>query len=167
MGIPLGKRVQESLNKQVSEEFGIAYTYLSMSSVFSDMGLNGGAKWTLKRSREKVSRAMLIYNYIFQRGVKVKFGQLPAPKQDWRAPLHILEEMLRIEQKSINNVATLYEFAVAEKDYPSQSFFMSIMDMQVSEEMLVVKLLERLRRMQTSDTGVLEFDHELEKLASE
>jgi ferritin len=164
MAIPLGKRVHELLNKQVTEEFAASYLCFAMSGVFADMELFGCSKWMLNRSKEKLVRGEKLYNYITKRGVKVKLLQLPAPKQDWRAPLHIFEEFLRFEQKVANVYVAGYECAVADKDYPSQSFLMQFIEMQIEAEAAVVALLDRLRKMQTSDMGVLLFDAEVAKM---
>jgi ferritin len=167
MAISLGKRVHEALTKFISDEFGVSYTYFSMYILLKDMGLAGCAAWVLVRSQEKIVNTVELCDYICYRGAKVRFQPLPAPKQDWRAPLHIFEEMMRLEQKGASVLAVIYESAIADKDYPSQNFLLELIVKQTKREMSLIKILERLRRMQSTDIGVLTFDSELRQMALE
>lgn len=157
----VGKRTYEALNKQVTEELASSYLYMSMSAVLSDMGLDGCASWMMKQSEEEYQHAMKIFHHLLDRGVKVKLLPIPASKQEWRAPLHIFEEMQRHEQKVTSLIYAIYEAAVADKDYATVSFIQWFIDEQVEEESIAADLLDRLRKMQGSDLGVLMFDNEL------
>lgn len=157
----VGKRTYEALNKQVTEELASSYLYMSMSAVLSDMGLDGCASWMMKQSEEEYQHAMKIFHHLLDRGVKVKLLPIPASKQEWRAPLHIFEEMQRHEQKVTTLIHSIYEAAVADKDYATMSFIQWFIDEQVEEESIAADLLDRLRKMQGSDLGVLMFDNEL------
>jgi ferritin len=134
-----------------------------MSSVFNDMGLEGCASWIMARAKEKCQTAIEIYKYLQQRNAKIKLLPIAAPKQEWRAPLHIFEEILRGTQKNTTVINAVYEAAIAEKDYSSQSFILGLIDRQTNHESIVSGVLDRLRKMQTSDLGVLIFDSELGK----
>ncbi|MDR1982574.1 MAG: ferritin [Holosporaceae bacterium] len=164
MNVSLGKRVYEALNKQISEELSSAYLYMAMSSVFKEMGLNGCASWIMSRAGEKRQNAIKIFEHMHERGAKVKLLPIAAPKQDWRAPLHIFEELLRYEQRTTGVINSIYEFTVVEKDYQSQCFVSWFVNEQVGKEATASNLLNRLRKMQSTDLGVLIFDSELEKM---
>ncbi|MDR2107548.1 MAG: ferritin [Holosporaceae bacterium] len=161
MAITFGKRVYESLNKQISEEFSSSYLYLAMSCVLKDMGLSGCASRLLRCSKEKSKNATEIIEHMQMRAGKIKLSALPAPKCDWRAPLHIFEEMFRNEQKNTIAVHAIYELALAEKDYQSQCFMPPLVTRQTEAEVSASLLLEKLRKMQSSDLGVFMFDAEL------
>jgi ferritin len=163
MAVSVGKRSYEALNKQITDEFAFGYLCIAMSSVFKDMGLSGCASWMMRQSHEKYRSAMKIYEHMQQRSTKIKLLPIAAPKQEWRAPLHIFEEMVRNTQRDTQAVSTIYELALAEKDYQTQSFIMGFIDKQVEEEALVAGILDRLRKMQSTELGVLMFDAELAK----
>ncbi|MCR5224844.1 MAG: ferritin [Alphaproteobacteria bacterium] len=163
MAISLGKRVAEILNRQITEEFSSSYLYMAMSAVLSDMGLEGCASWMMKQAEEEYRHGMKIFNHMLERGAKVKLLPIAASKQEWRAPLHIFEEMQRHEQKVTSLIHAIYEAAVADKDYSTMSFIQWFIDEQVEEESVATNLLDRLRKMQSSDLGVLMFDEELGK----
>lgn len=157
----IGKRVLEALSKQINDEMIIAYTFLSMVAVFSDMGLNGCSKWARVQYDGTTRRALKITDYILLRGAPVKLLPIPAPKRDWRAPLHMFEEVVRIEQRNSSNCTTLVETAVADKDYATQHFLMYFVNDQMKRDAFATYALDRIRKMQSTDVGVLLFDKEL------
>jgi len=161
MSVAIGKRTYEIMNKQITEEFASAYLYLAMSSVLSDMGLSGCANWMKIQAQEETTHAMKIYEHMLTRGVKVKLMPIPASKQEWRSPLHIFEEMLRHEQRVTQLIMAIYEAAMADKDYASMNFMQWFIDEQVEEENKVQEVLEKLKKMQGSELGVMLFDQEL------
>ncbi|MDR0753382.1 MAG: ferritin [Holosporaceae bacterium] len=160
MGVSFGKRVFDMLNKQISEEFGTAYLYLAMSGVLKDMGLAGCADWMMRQAQEGRCRAMKIYKHIQERGAKIKLLPVAAPKQEWRAPIHIFEEMLRHEQKNSVMINSIYEYAFLEKDYQSLCFVSEFVQAQVKKEATITGLFDKLRKMQSTEIGVIMFDAE-------
>jgi ferritin len=165
MGMEFGKRVGDLLNKQISEEFGSAYLYVAMAASLKDMGLDGCSNWMLEQSKEECRHAMKIFNHMSERGAKVKLLPITPPRAEWRAPLHIFEEMQRHEQKVTAMITAIYETATLDKDYQTQCFISWFINEQVEEEATATSLLNKLRRMQSTDLGVLMFDAELAKRA--
>lgn len=161
MSVIIGKRTYEILNKQVTEEFASSYLYLSMASVLHDMGLEGCAHWMQIQAEEERAHAMKIFDHIIKRGTKVKLLPIQAAKQEWRAPLHIFEEMVRHEQRVTLLIFAIYEAAVADKDYATLSFIQWFIDEQVEEEATAKAILDKLKKMQSSEIGVMQFDAEL------
>lgn len=161
MSVVIGKRTYDLLNKQVTEELMSYYLYLGMASILCDMGLEGCAHWMRIQAEEERGHAMKIYDHIISRGVKVKLLPIPAPKQEWRAPLHIFEELARHEQRVTLLIVAIYEAAMADKDYATMSFIQWFIDEQVEEENTAKNLLEKLKKMQSSEMGIMMFDSEL------
>ncbi|MDR0555521.1 MAG: ferritin [Holosporaceae bacterium] len=161
MAVNFGKRVHEALNKQICDDFEIAYLYISMSSILKNMGLGGCARWVTNQSQKKYKRALKIFEHMQDRNSKVKLNPIAAPKQEWRAPLHIFEEMQRREQRISASLDAIYEITQAEKDYQSQCFLAWFINEQTEVEAMVTNLQDRLRKMQTTDLGVILFDMEL------
>ncbi|GHT93065.1 hypothetical protein FACS1894122_07740 [Alphaproteobacteria bacterium] len=164
MPLVFGKRVHDALNKHIAEEMMCAYTFLSMSNVFSDMGLSGCSKWSAAQARERLVRSMRIYTHMRSRNGKVRLLQIQPPKQDWRAPLHIFEEIVRMEQRVSTNIMLIYDYAVGDKDFQSQTLLLWFIEDQIGKESLAEELLNRFRKMQTTDLGVFMFDEEVNKI---
>jgi ferritin len=161
-----GKRVFDSLNKLITEEFTVAYTFLAMSSVLADMGLEGCSLWAEAQSEKRVMRSMRVYRHIRLRNGRVRFLQIPSPKQDWRAPLHIFEEIFKIEQRISANIIAIYEFTLGDKDYQTKGMIEWFIEDQMKNEAFTEDLLNRFRKMQTTDLGVFMFDEEMERKVS-
>lgn len=164
MAITMGRRAFEAASKYILDEFTASYTYLSMSCVLRDMGLGNCADWALKTSEDNRSRAMDFIHHIEKRGVKIKLASIPVGRQDWRAPLHIFEEMYRLEQKLTDLLSAVLGSAIADKDYISQQFVMNFFDVHLQSEYRVMSLLNRLRKMQASEADVFKFDEEMRAL---
>ena len=161
MTISIAKHVYESLNRQITEELYSSYLYLSMSAALQDMGLEGCAHWMRIQAQEEKDHAMKIYDHILLRGHKVKLFAIDAPKHEWHSVLNIFEDMLEHEEKVTALIVKINEEAIAEKDYQTQNFIRWFVDEQVEEESEASRLLDRLKKMHSSELGVLMFDKEL------
>ena len=161
MSVLIGKRVYEILNKQITEELSSEYLYLAMSAVLADMGLDGCSHWMRLQADEEHKHAMKIFEHMIERGVKIKMLPITPPKQEWRAPLHIFDEMVRHEAHVTNLIFAIYESAIADKDYATMSFLKWFIDEQVEEEATAKTLLEKVKKMQSSEIGLMMFDNEL------
>jgi ferritin len=163
MGSSIGKVACEALNKQVNEELSSAYMYMAMASVLKDMGLDGCSGWMKLQAKGDCLNAVKVYDHLLERGAKIRLLPVSAPKQDWRAPLHIFEEAVRREQRVTSLVNSIYEAANGEKDFQTQCFISAFITEQIQEEAKVATLMDRLRKMQSTDLGVMIFDSELAK----
>jgi ferritin len=136
---------------------------MAMSGVLKDMGLIGCASWMMQQSKEEYIQALKIFTHIQERSAKVKLLPIAAPKQEWRAPIHIFEEMLRHEQKITVLINGIYEYSITEKDYQSLCFITEFVDGQIKKEAMISSLFEKLRKMQSTELGVIMFDTEIAK----
>ena len=161
MSITLGKRAFEAISRYMLREFTASYNFLAMSCTLRNMGLVNCAEWCLEKSEDNRLRAMEIFHHLEDRGIKFKLVPIPTSRQDWRAPLHIFEEIYRQEQELSGMVSVVYESATADKDYIMQQFMTSYFEKHLKSELNAMNLLNKLRKMQSSDIGVLQFDAEL------
>ena len=164
MSITLGKRAFEAASRYMLREFTASYNFLAMSCTLRNMGLVNCAEWCLEESEDNRLRAMEVFHHLESRGIKFKMAPIPTSRQDWRAPLHIFEEIYRQEQELSGMISVVYESAVADKDYIMQQFVMNYFEKHLKSELDALNLLNRLRKMQSSDIGVLEFDAELKSI---
>ncbi|MDR1361621.1 MAG: hypothetical protein LBJ16_00200 [Holosporaceae bacterium] len=165
MVMSFGKRVYEVINKHIMDEFASAYSFLTMSAVLFEMGLRGCAKWMELQATNRADRAMIVYHHMQIRNGKIKLLPIPVTKQEWRAPLHIFEELLRLEQRLSASITAIYEFSVGDKDFQTQGLLTWFIQEQLKNESVAEELLGRLRKMQSTDLGVFMFDAEMAKRA--
>lgn len=161
MSITLGKRAFEAISRYMLREFTASYNFLAMSCTLRNMGLANCAEWCLEKSEDNRQRAMDVFHHLESRGIKFKLAPIPASRQDWRAPLHIFEEIYRQEQELSGMVSVVYESAIADKDYIMQQFVTDYFEKHLKSELNAMNLLNKLRKMQSSDIGVFQFDAEL------
>ena len=159
----VGKRVFETLNKQINDEFQAALMFLAMSGVFSNMRLNGCAKWAKDQFSYRNASGLVIFDHVTARGMRVKILQAHPPRQDWSAPIHVFEEILRFEQKTTVTMVDIADICVADKDRVSAILMNSVIQDQIKKETTAAFLLDRLHKMQSTELGVIMFDSDLAK----
>lgn len=159
----LNKKISELLNKQINEEYYSSYLYMSMSCYLMSIGLEGCAHWMRKQASEEYSHAMKICEYLHQRGASVKLLAIDAPKHAWESPVQVFDETVMHEKKVTSLINNIYECAISEKEYQVQCFMTWFVTEQVEEEATAMSLLEKLKRLQSSNIGLMLFDAELSK----
>ena len=154
----ISDRMQEALNKQVTAEFHAAHLYLSMAAHFQSLNLDGFAAWMRAQWLEETGHAMMIFNFINDRGGKVALGQIDAPPTAWESPLAAFEAAYGHEQKVTAMIGDLVELAAAEKDHATGVFLQWFVTEQVEEEDHASTAVEKLKLVQGSPNGLFMMD---------
>lgn len=142
----LSKTMQDALNEQINKEYFSAYLYLSMSAYFESVNLPGSAKWMRAQYDEERAHALKLFDYVNDRGGRVTLKAIDAPQVEFKSPLAVWEMVLEHEQKVSASIHKLYEVALAEKDYATQSMLKWFIDEQVEEEKNATLMVERFRQ---------------------
>jgi ferritin len=159
----LSDKMQDALNGQLNAELYSSYLYLSMNSYFKSINLDGFANWMYYQAQEELTHSMKFYDFIIQRGGKVKLQQVDAPPTDWDSPLAVFEATLAHEQKVTGLINELVELALAEHDHATNIFLQWFVSEQVEEEESVGGVLEQLKLMGEAKGGLFMIDRELAK----
>ena len=157
----INTEVTKVLNEQIKKEFYSAYLYLSMSAHFSDIGLLGFANWMRVQAQEEQAHAMLIYDFVINRGAKVLLDKLAAPKTSWASTLDAMEDVLKHEcfiTESINNVISVAETS---KDRATMSYFQWFVDEQVQEEASAIEIIQKLKLIGEDKSALYLLDKDL------
>lgn len=157
----LKKSLQDAMNSQIKHELYSAYFYLSMSAYFEANNLPGSARWMRLQAQEEQGHAMKFFDYIHDRGGQVVLQAIDQPPSDFKSPLDVFERTLAHEQKVTGLINSLYELAVKENDYASQSFLQWFVDEQVEEEKNATQIVEMLRMVGDHKGNLLMLDHRL------
>lgn len=155
------KVLEKALNEQLNAELYSAYLYLSMSAYFSDVGLSGFANWMRVQAKEEQFHAMKFYDYINERGGRVKLAAIDAPRTEWDSPLDCIEAVLEHEQKVTALVYGLVDLAIEEKDHATNIFLQWFVTEQVEEEDNVNEVLSKLKLIDGKGNGMFIMDKEL------
>jgi len=159
----LSEKMQDALNGQLNAELYSSYLYLSMNAYFKSINLEGCANWMYYQAQEELTHTMKFYDFINQRGGKVKLLQVEAPPDDWSSPLTVFEFTLQHEQKVTGLINGLVELALAEHDHATNIFLQWFVSEQVEEEESVGGVLEQLKLMGEANGGLFMIDRELAK----
>jgi ferritin, putative len=131
----ISKKLEDALNEQINKEFYSAYLYLGMAAHFESEGLKGFAKWMRVQALEEQGHAMKLYDYLFSVDAKPVLKAIKeAPVHYEKPPVEVIQEVLKHEQYVTASINSLYELALAEKDYKTQVFLQWYINEQVEEE---------------------------------
>ena len=159
----ISKKLEDALNDQINKEFYSAYLYLGMAVHFESEGLKGFAKWMRVQALEEQGHAMKLYDYLFSVDAKPVLKAIKeAPVHYAKPPVEVIQEVLKHEQFVTASINSLYELALAEKDYKTQHFLQWFIDEQVEEEANDRNILDTFKYV-NGNTGLLILDKELGK----
>jgi ferritin len=142
----MNETVQNAINEQIKNELYSAYIYLSMSAYFEAADFPGMAAWMRAQSQEEVEHAMKFFSYMHDRSGRVELHAIDKPQKDWESPLDAFRTALEHEQFVTGLIHSLYETAVQEKDYPTQSMLQWFIDEQVEEEATAGEIVAYLEK---------------------
>ncbi|NMB61425.1 MAG: ferritin [Chloroflexi bacterium] len=155
------KTLAKEMNLQIMHEMYSAYLYLSMASHFEINSLKGFAHWMKVQAEEELEHAMKFYEYINDRGEKVNLEQINQPPLEFGTVEEIFKMVLEHEQEVTARINLLYDIAVRDKDFASQSFLNWFVDEQVEEEKNASEILETLKMIGDKGNTLFMFDHSL------
>ncbi len=157
----MNSKVEKAISRQINAELYSSYMYLSMAAWLDGKGLTGFANWMKLQAKEEVEHAMKFYHYIYERGGEVEMEAIAKPPVSFKSPLSIAEETLKHEKKVTGLINDLYELALKEKDYASQSFLTWYIDEQVEEEASAMELIDKIKLAGDKGHGMYLLDKEL------
>lgn len=157
----LSKKLEKQINEQIKHELYSAYLYLAMAAQFEAENLPGFAAWMKKQALEEQEHAMKFFGYVNERGGRVVLEAIDKPETEFGTPVEVFTETLAHEQKVTGLINALYETALEEKDYASQSFLQWFIDEQVEEEDTASGILETLKMIGDKGHALLMVDRQL------
>lgn len=158
----LSKKMEKAFNDQINAELYSSYLYLSMASYFTNANLNGFANWMNVQVKEENAHAMMMFNFVHERGSKVTLKAIEQPEATWKDPIKVFEATLAHEQKVTRLINNLLDLALQEKDHASANFLQWFIKEQVEEEANATGILEQLKIVEGKGHGVLLLDRELQ-----
>ena len=155
--------MQKALNEQLNAELYSAYLYLSMCAWFQSKNLKGFANWMNVQTQEETAHGLKFFNFITERGGRVKLEQIKGPETEWSSPLAIFEAAYKHEQYVTSRINNLVNLAIEEKDHATNSFLQWFVNEQVEEEASTDAAVQQLKMAGESKGGLMQIDHHLGK----
>lgn len=159
------KSIEEAFNKQINAEMYSAYLYLAMAADFEDKNLMGFSNWMKVQAQEEMSHAMKFYDFINERGGRVKLQAIEGPPTEWDSPLAAFEDAYAHEQKVTSLINGLVKIAKDENDNASDIFLQWFVTEQVEEEASADEIVQQLKLMKDAPGGMFMLDREMKQRA--
>jgi len=156
----ISTKMQDAINVQVQAEIYSSYLYRQMMLWCARSNLRGFARWFLVQTYEEDFHAAKFYGFLVERGGRAELKAVEAPPVEFASLVEVFEKTLAHEEMVTGRIHRLYEVALQEKDYASQSFLKWYIDEQVEEEASASEVLEKLK-MAEGRQGLLMLDAEM------
>jgi len=157
----ISEKIQDAFNKQINAETFSAYLYLSMAAYFDEMNLGGFSTWMKCQAQEEMVHAMKFYDFIIERGGRVKLTAIGAPEISWASPLAAFEAAYSHEQLVSSLINNLVDLAIEERDHASKPFLDWFVTEQVEEEATADGVVQQLKLIEGAPQGLFMLDREL------
>jgi len=157
----ISKSMADALSEQANRELASAYTYLAMSAWADEQNLQGASSWLRIQWEEELSHATKLIDYIAERGGRADLKAIPEPQADYQGLHDAFRSVLRHEEEVTGAINQVYELAVAEKDYATQTLLDWYVNEQVEEENQPAKIISMLDLAADSPSGLLMVDRHL------
>ena len=152
----LSKKLNETLNAQVGNEFGASMQYLHIAAYFDAMSLDNFAQFFFMQAQEERDHAMKILNFILETGSPLQIPAIPQQKADFSSAQDAVAAALQWENEVTQQIYNLVDIAVADKDYISQRFLDWFVTEQLEEISTMSALLDKVKM--AGEKGLLMLD---------
>ena len=157
----LSKNIEEAINNQINAEFWSAYLYLSMAMDCQEKGLPGIANWFEIQFQEEQAHAIKFKNYLISRGGRVILKPIDEVQTEWDSVLAMFEDTYKHEQIVTGLINDIYQLAIDERDFATQSMLNWFIDEQVEEEETALGLIDSVRLIGNHGYGMYKLDKDL------
>ena len=157
----ISQQMHDALTAQLNHEFYSAYLYLAMSSWLEDHSLRGFAHWFRVQGQEELAHAMIMHNYILDRGNRIVLSGVETPRSEYDGLLDLFEIALGHERQVTSNFNAIAALAVAENDFATSSFTQYFIDEQVEEEAAFRDLIDQLKLVGDKGQAIFMLDKDL------
>jgi len=156
----LNKKIETAINDQINAELWSAYLYLSMSMHCANKNLQGASKWFHIQFKEEQEHAEKFMAYILSRGGQVLLQPIAKVETSWDSLLSAFKDTLAHEKVVTAKINHIYDLAVEEKDYATQSMLNWFINEQIEEEETAQQMINALEVI-GEGYGLYLFDKEL------
>jgi ferritin len=156
-------KVLAELNRQFNYELGAAQSYRALALWCTEQNLKGFAAFFSQQANEEQEHAEKIAKHLLDRGALPEMTAIPAPKLNFEGLLEVAKHAQSLEQNNTQGINTVYETAVAAKDYPAQVLMQWFINEQVEEEAWADEMVERVEAA-TCSGALMDLDRHIVKL---
>ena len=157
----LSEKMAKALNDQLNFELYSSYVYYAMSAYCQSLDLVGMANWFKVQVQEELFHASRFFDYICDRGGRVRLEKIDGPPVEWDSPLSSFASALKHEQEVTRRISSLVDLAREEKDRSTDTFLQWFVTEQIEEEASVSQIVGQLRLVGSEGPGLFMVDQQL------
>lgn len=157
----LAEKMQKALNDQINAELYSAYLYLAMAAWFESVNLRGFARWMRLQAREEMGHAQRIFDYVCERGGRVRLTAIEEPPAEWTSPFDAFEAVAKHERLVSSRIDKLVDTAREAKDNATDNFLQWFVAEQVEEESSADEIVAMLKLAKDAPGALLMVDRQL------
>jgi ferritin len=159
--------VEKALNMQIAWELTASQEYLALAAQFEAMNLKGFAKYMRRQSEEEREHALRLFDHICARGGRVRLQAVPQPRIEFDSTRAIFQAAYDREQANTRSINELYQLALQENDFATQTMLRWFIEEQVEEEAWCQEALGLLERIGDDRGAMLVLDRRYGEKADE
>ena len=141
----IASTVLAELNRQLNHELSAAHAYQALAIWCAARNFTGFASFFAKQASEEREHAEKMIQHLLDRGATPELSALPGPGRDLAALLDVALQAQAMEQANTRGINTVYEAALAAKDYPAQVLMHWFINEQVEEEAWAAEMVDRVK----------------------
>lgn len=157
----LSKKIETSLNNQLSIEAYSSHVYLAMASWAENQGFPGIADFLYSHSDEEREHMMKLVRYINERGGSAIIPTLEKPQIKYGGITELFEDLLKHEINVTVSINEVVHDCLQEKDYSTHNFMQWYVAEQLEEEALAHDILDKLKLIGGNAGGLYMFDRDV------
>jgi bacterioferritin B len=146
----ISKQLNESINRQIGNEFAASLQYVAISNFFSDEGLLELAAFFHAQANEEREHALRFNKFILDSGGQAEIPAVPAPRCKFKDALEVLKLSLDWEHEVTRQINEIYALAAKENDYVTQTFLSWFLKEQLEEVSTMDTLFKVAKRAGTN-----------------
>jgi ferritin len=150
----ISKELADAINDQITFELYSGYIYLSMA-------YPGMAHWMEIQADEEYAHAIRFYRHVIERGGKVVFKPIEAPKSEWASPYEAFADAYQHEVTVTKRIYAIGDIADKEGDRAAQAMLKWFYDEQVEEEASTMEPRDTLKMISDNIHAMLMFDEKM------
>lgn len=161
----LNAKIVQKLNDQVNLEMYSSNIYLAMSAWCATKGFNGAANFLKEHSKEELSHAYKLFDYINETGASALIKSIAEPANDFESLKDVFQKTYEHELKVSKSILELVDFSLEEKNYATFNFLQWYVSEQHEEEKLFKEILDKIDIIGMDGRGLFMIDKEIGALS--
>lgn len=159
----ISEKIQNAINDQIKAEFESSYIYLAMAAYCESLNYKGFGIWFKKQADEEQGHAHKFYEYLTERGGRVIIKGFETPPLEFGSVMGAFQKAYEHEKYITGRINSIYDLAVAEKDYATQERLNWFVKEQVEEEASASEMLETIKMVGDKPGSLIYLDRHAAK----